>query len=161
MAEITPERRDEILKEMDEAAIEGGKRRHGEGDKHALFQTIFYCNVREIPLPKWVDEKLREAEDLYQTGQLQSWDEIFGKPFPGKRRAGLLTRSRRFEIFLEAHRLKSQHEMAEDRGLFEQVAENLQIGKETDAGWTGWATVRDIYFELKKELGDRDIQSSS
>jgi hypothetical protein len=148
MAELTPERHEAILKELDESAIEGGRRRFDKGEKHALFETIFYCNAREIPLPKWVDDPLRNAEALFQTGQLKSWDEIFGKPFPGKRRAGLLTRARRAEIFLEAYRLKKQNNLGEGRELFELVAKNLRIGH--NDGWTGWATVRDIYYEYKR-----------
>jgi hypothetical protein len=157
--EVTAERREELQKELDDAAIKGGKRRYEEGHKHAILETVFYCDAREIPLPKWVDETLRKAEDLFRTGQLQSWDEIFGKPFPGKRRAGLLTRSRNMEIFFEVYRLKKQHKMAEDRGLFEAVAENLKIGKKNEDGWTGWATVRDIYYEMKANFPD--LQSSS
>jgi hypothetical protein len=153
MAELTPEQRaEELEKELNNVNIESCKRRYEEGDKYALLEMMLYCSSSRIPPPKWVDETLIRADELYQTGQLKSWDEIFGKSFPGKRRAGLLTRSRDLEIFVEARRLKEQYEMAEDRGLFEQVAENLQIGKETDDGWTGWATVRDIYFAIKKDF---------
>jgi hypothetical protein len=102
---------------------------------------------------EWIDEILRKAEELYSTGKLESWDEIFGKPFPGKRRKGLFTRSRSAEILLEFYRLKKQNDMPTDTGLFEQVAANLKIGKKKDGCWTGWATVRDICNEYTRGLG--------
>ena len=126
------------------------------GLKQFLLKTIIYFHFAKTPFPKWVKQQLYLAAELFETGQLKSWDQIFGKPFPGKRRKGLLTRSRAFEICREAERLKTQHNFKEDRGLFEQIAKNLKIGRKTKNGWTGWATVRDIYFEEKAHDRERD-----
>jgi hypothetical protein len=152
----TPPEQLKALLKMAEIVFEDERRRYEKGEKHTLLRTILHCRVLEMPLPEWVDRQLDIAAHLFQTGQLKSWDEIFGKPFPGKSRAGLLTRSRAFEICREADRLKRQHNFTESRGLFEQVAENLKIGYNSKNGWTGWATVRDIYF--KEKAIDRDLR---
>jgi hypothetical protein len=148
MTKETPEQRKAFLKQT-EMFCEKARRSYEKGEKQFLLKTIIYCHCAKIPFPKWVKQQLYLAAELFETGQLKSWDQIFGKPFPGKRRKGLLVRSRAFEICREAKRLKRQHNFKDDRGLFEQIAKNLKIGRKTKDGWTGWATVRDIYFKEK------------
>jgi len=153
MTKETPEELEAIRKQI-ETFCERAKRNYEKGEKQFLLKTIIYCHGNKVPFPDWVKQQLYLATELFETGQLKSWDQIFGKPFPGKRRAGLFTRSRAFEICREANRLKKQHNFKEDRALFEQIAKNLKIGRKTKDGWTGWATVRDIYF--KEKAWDRD-----
>jgi hypothetical protein len=153
MAEPTPEQSETILKEMDEAAIEGGKRRYNEGNKHALLETIVYCNVRQIPLPSWVDEKFLQAKALLETGKLESWDEIFGKPYPkGMTRTGAHTRSLATEIWIEVRQLHQQdpkkYPLAE--GLFETVGRKLgkKVGRKL-----GKSTVSKLYYDVDQFYG--------
>lgn len=59
--ELTPERREELEKELNNVNIESCKRRYDEGDKHALLEMIIYCYSSRIPPPRWVEETLSNA----------------------------------------------------------------------------------------------------
>jgi hypothetical protein len=111
-----------------------------DGDKRALMDIILLCAEENIALPKWASKAIMLADDLYVSGQLNSWDDVFGKSFPGKRRAGLLTRLRKREAWRAVVRLK--HEGCPSADLFETAARDLGMGA---------STVRDLYYSVEKE----------
>ena len=114
--------------------------RYVDGDKRALMDIIIVCAEENVALPKWASEAIVLADDRYVTGQLNSWDDVFGKSFPGKRRAGLLTRARKREVWRTVVRLK--HEGCPSADLFETAAKDLAMGA---------STVRDLYYSMEKD----------
>jgi hypothetical protein len=56
------------------------------GDKRALLGVIAQCARKELPLPAWAATAFCEAYFRSRDGKLKSWNEVFGKPWPGKSR---------------------------------------------------------------------------
>jgi len=67
-------------------------------NKHALMDMIVICAQWHVPLPAWAAQAVMDVERRYRTGKLKSWNDAFGKPFPGKGRAKARTRSRKREV---------------------------------------------------------------
>lgn len=109
-------------------------------DKRALMDMIVICAQLHAPLPAWASQAVMDADRRYRTGELVSWDNELGKPFPGKRRKGARTRSRKLEVWLEVRRLK-QEGRAIGESLFEEVGKKLEIG--------GKSTVSRLYYEME------------
>ena len=123
------------------------------GDKHALIEAIWAClwpdALEEVPsalLPEWVKAALKHAYLTFLNAELESWDEIFGKPFPGKTRKGFLKLTRTMEIWERVEKLKKQGR-AVDGSFFDEVAAELE---QEGRGIGGGSTVRDLYYSIAK-----------
>jgi hypothetical protein len=79
-----------------------------------------------------------DADFRWRRGKLKSWDDIFGKPFPGKRRTGTVTWSRQPEVLQEVRRLQKQEKLPIGPELFEKAGRNLGVGGKT--------TVSKLYY---------------
>jgi hypothetical protein len=123
--------------------------RYENGDKHALFNALYYCGYFKRTLPEWAAEAMANAHSKFVNGQIKSWEDVFGESFPGKRRAGLETSTRSFEIHGEVRRLREEGGMPIGQELFEEAAKNLKIGRER-GGESGWSTVRRIYYKHRQ-----------
>jgi hypothetical protein len=127
----------------------GLRLRYEKGDKHALFSVLYYCGYFKQRPPEWAAEAMANAHLKFVRGQIKSWENVFGKSFPGKRRAGLETSSRSFEIYGEVRRLREGAGMPIGQELFEEAAKNLKIGRKL-RGESGWSTVRRIYYKERQ-----------
>jgi hypothetical protein len=116
------------------------------GEKHALFSVLYYCGYFRQRPPEWAAEAIAKAYSKFVNGKIKSWEDIFGKPFPGRRRAGLETSTRTFEIYGEVRRLREEEDMPIGQELFEEAAKNLKIGRKR-GGESGWSTVRRLYYK--------------
>jgi hypothetical protein len=133
--------------------LEEYRRLFGGGNKHALIEALWACllqdSLEEAPsvfLPEWVKAALMHAYLTFLNAELRSWDEIFGKPFPGKTRKRLLKLRRTMEIWERVEKLKKQGR-AVDGILFHDVAAELeQEGRGIGSG----STVRDLYYSIAK-----------
>jgi hypothetical protein len=122
-------------------------------NKHALLEAISVCLVddalKEVPnplLPEWVKDALMHAHQRFSSAELESWDEIFGAPFPGKTRKGFLKLTRTMEIWTRVEKLKKQGR-AVGGLLFDDVAAELE---QEGRGIGGGSTVRDLYYSIAK-----------
>jgi len=68
------------------------------GYKGALLKAIYYCALSRFPLPKWAKEAFEAAESRAKSGEIESWDEVFGKPWGVGRRKARLMESRGKQI---------------------------------------------------------------
>jgi hypothetical protein len=114
--------------------MEGFRLRFEEGDKRALFEAI---NWDQKGLPDWVKKALGNAYWRFKDGDLKSWEEVFGKPFPGKSRKRARQRARALEVWTEV-RLRINQGQPIDEHLFEQVGKKLGLG--------GHSTVSALYY---------------
>jgi hypothetical protein len=140
--------------------LEEYRRSFESGHKHALIDAIWACLVsdalEEVPsalLPDWVKDALMEAYQKFLSAKLGSWEEVFGKPFPGKTRKGFLTRIRTMEIWERVEKFKEQGR-AVDGLLFDDVADELEReGRGIGRG----STVRDLYYSIAKYAKPKEV----
>jgi hypothetical protein len=112
------------------------------GNKHALVTALSMCLLSRRPLPSWVSRELWHAFKRFEGGQLSSWEDVFGKPFPGKRRKGSSTRRKAREVWIRVQGLREEGRKLDDL-LFEEV------GKEFGFGAT---TAKNLYYEYEHSL---------
>jgi hypothetical protein len=114
-----------------------GKVVQQDPDKRQLMAMIVICAQLSRPLPPWAAQVILDAEARWRNGTLKSWDDA-GKPFPGKRRKGAITRSRKREVLTEIRRLQDQEGLPIGPTLFEIAGENTGVGGKT--------TVSNLYY---------------
>jgi hypothetical protein len=108
-----------------------------KGDKRALFEMLYWCSAMGLPVPDWAAMAINKAYWQFDRGALKSWEEVFGKPFPGKSRKKAVTDSHAMAVQIEVRRLIGQGH-ALDEALFEKAAKKLRIGKRS--------TVSKLYY---------------
>jgi hypothetical protein len=114
--------------------------RFRRGEKHSLISALRWCIVSRRALPSWVSKELWHACELFYEGQLQSWEDVFGKPFPGKRRKGASTRRKDLEVWVRVVERRAEGANVDDL-LFEEV------GKEFGFGAT---TAKNLYYRRQR-----------
>ena len=84
---------------------------------------------------------------LFFEGHLKSWEDVFGKPFPGKRRKGAATWRKDLEVWV---RVKERHADGAklDDLLFEEVGKELGLSA---------TTVKNLYYERKRIVEGRTV----
>jgi hypothetical protein len=106
-------------------------------DKGQLWATIVICAQLGRPLPPWAAQVIFGAYGRWRSGSLKSWNDVLGKPFPGERRAGAITLSRKPEVLREIDRLRKSG-LPLGPNLFEEAGRNTGIGSKT--------TVSNLYY---------------
>jgi hypothetical protein len=121
--------------------------RFKRGDKAALIEMIFHCAGRR-EISSWALSALAVASYRYYYGELKSWDDIFGKPWPGKSRktAWLNSPECALCVWVEVSLLKDKGH-ATDEALFNRVGKKLKIGHKS--------TVSRIYYKMENERQQR------
>jgi hypothetical protein len=116
-----------------------------KGEKRALWEMLSHCFAYRWPLPEWATEALTEANSLFESGRLKSWEQVFGKPFRGKTQNGSFTSAQAWRVWKEVNRrLQQEEEQRLDDGLFEDVAKDLCIGGKT--------TIKNLYYEYSRAI---------
>lgn len=119
------------------------RKRFEAGDRMALLAAIRRCACHDLPLPDWASRAYIRAYDKVLNCQSNSWDEVFGKPYPGKHLASLLTqRQKGPAIYQRIRYLRKEHYEAQEDGscklvssipideaLFERVGEEFGMKK--------------------------------
>jgi hypothetical protein len=98
------------------------------GEKYAAFAALTACVMWCRPLPSWVGREIWLAHDLYRKGQLRSWDDVFGKPFPGRRRKGISTKAKDLAVWARARQLYETEDFYLDDELWERLAKEFDMG---------------------------------
>jgi hypothetical protein len=116
--------------------------RFRRGEKHSLIRALCWCVMSRRALPSWVSKELWHSFELFYEGHLMSWEDVFGKPFPGKRRKGASTRRKSLEVWIRVIERREEGAKLDD-ALFEE------IGKEFGFGAT---TAKNLYYEARNRL---------
>jgi hypothetical protein len=105
----------EVLKEI----FEGG-------GKWALLYAIHECLLLKRPLPEWLRLAFLAAYDSARGYEIKSWNETFGRPHP--KGTHLKKEKLRRVVIHRVWTLKAEDpERPIDRGLFDQIGEELEI----------------------------------
>jgi hypothetical protein len=93
---------------------------------------IVFCVCEKERLPDWVAEVMLKAHVGWQSGQLESWESVFGKPHRGKTRKGAQRDDpmRMVRVCEEVLRLR-QKGRPMDTLLFEDVGRKFGIAATT------------------------------
>jgi hypothetical protein len=111
----------------------------GGGRPDAILKMIWVCAVHDWKLPDWAKNAYDGCYRRAQEGYLQSWDEVFGKPFPEQHALRKQAHSRRYEVWGRVHDYSLQgHAITHD--LFERVGRDLNM-----SGYT----VTELYYEVQ------------
>jgi hypothetical protein len=116
-----------------------------DGDKGALLDVLYYYIFRGLRIPIWVTVKFHEAYAEVHDGRASSWDDVFGKPWPGKHLDDLRRRKElAMPIWKRVEELRDKQSV--DDGLFEKVAAEFDgMGKRQ---------VKELYYAVKKGIRD-------
>src|SRR5262245_58171422 len=104
------------------------------GDKSMLLRAIYQCCLMKRPLPGWLRLAFVDAYES-ATGRYESksWDRVFGQPHP--KNTQLEKEKLRRRVIERVWTLKAEDpERPIDRGLFEQIGEELGIAAGTIDG---------------------------
>jgi hypothetical protein len=112
------------------------------GNKNALWKMIVVCALSKSPIPGWAASILEGADGYVAWGELNSWDELFGKPRQ-KSRSVMIGWNRRLEVWERIMDLHHRGAPIND-DLFDRVGKELGIGARE--------TVRKLYKSAKEEF---------
>jgi hypothetical protein len=114
------------------------------GDGAALLRIVRFCSIYGWPLPGWAGQAFDSICARAEQGDVASWDDVFGKPFAGKQRRAVQTRSRRYEVWGKVRDIVEAESAPVTNELFERVGRELGIG--------GKSTVSDLYYEVDQAV---------
>jgi hypothetical protein len=125
----------------DEEILEDWRCDYENGDRRALIRAIgLCCGSREKPLPDWVLHYLFMAHFRFEIGQLKSWEDVFGKPFP-KTRQRTIKETLGYTVWQRVRDHAEPIPAAFEYVADELKAEGYKIG--------GASTVRDLYYYME------------
>jgi hypothetical protein len=115
------------------------------GKKSVLLDAVYWCLLYRLPLPEWANEAFRAAWDRARNGEIDSWDEVFGKPWGDGRRKTRWMEWRGAEIWFDVTALRKRGMKIED--AFAKVAAKTHMTV---------PTVRRFYYSTDRSLKKTD-----
>lgn len=120
--------------------IEALKQDIDAGDGFVVLHCIRLCVTHGLVAPEWLAYAFNRRYYQVSSCRVGTWDEAFGKPYPGKHLAKLRQRRElKFDVYLRV----SESTQAIDEALFERVGHEFGIGK---------TLCSELYYEAKKLL---------
>jgi hypothetical protein len=115
------------------------------GDKQILLWAIDDYAQRGQPIPDWAARALNEVIYRAAQGELDSWDDAFGKIFASMQKRRAQTLARMLDVYYRVRELHAEGH-AIDNDLFECV------GKELKLTASGKTSVQELYLRVKAEI---------
>ena len=112
------------------------------GEKIALWKMIVMCAIHKSPISEWAASILEGADDYVAWGDLNSWNELFGKPRL-QSRSVIQGQNRTLEVWERIMDLHLRGAPIND-DLFDRVGKELGIGARE--------TVIKLYKAAKKQF---------
>ena len=125
-------------------AFEGGERR-------ALLRMLWFCVLYRWPAPDWAANAFDTFYRAALDGDIESWDEVFGRPdSPAPSGGGTQTATRRYAVWGRAKDIAEREQVPINDQLFGRVARELDIDNVTQT--------REMYEEVERAVrfADRD-----
>jgi hypothetical protein len=119
------------------------------GDRTALLRMLVQCAFDRRAMPEWAVSALVSNYLAALAGEVQSWDDVFGRPWQQERPRAQLrsvrTRMWKWEVWKRVHELhKGEGKPPIDNKLFEKVGRQLGIG--------GKSAVAALYGEVERAV---------
>lgn len=113
------------------------------GNKNALWKMIVGCALSKSLIPEWAASILEGADGYVASGELNSWNKLFGKPRLQSRNV-IRGRHRTLEVWERIMELHHLHGAPINNDLFDRVGKELGIGARE--------TVRKLYKSAKEKF---------
>jgi hypothetical protein len=101
------------------------------GDISAPLKVVHLCIAMDMPIPEWAKRYFIDSCDAGFTGELKSWNQVFGPPTT----RGAATREIRDRVFAPKihERVEAAHAggRAIDDELFKEIGRELGVGSKT------------------------------
>lgn len=124
--------------------IEAEREAVENGDGFAVLACIRRCVTNNLVAPEWLAYAFNRRYDKVLNCHVRSWDEAFGKPYPGKSISDLRRRRElRFAVLNAVNNIRCQPGRAIDESLFEEVGAEFGIKK---------TLCSELYYEAKALL---------
>jgi hypothetical protein len=130
----------ELARGDPEAFSEFFKGRHQSGNTLALMEMVYWCVRLDWKLPEWAADAFILAVDKVRSAQSGSWDEVFGKPYPGEHIEKVRRHLKSTAIYIRVTKLHEQGNPI-DNGMFERVGKEFSLAKTQCA---------ELYYKFKK-----------
>jgi hypothetical protein len=128
---------------------------HNAGDQKAILKCIHLCVIFDLSVPEWAKGAFNEACMTGYSGDLKSWDQVFGHP-PTKDAAKRAARDMVYAC--EVHEMidaaAANGEGLSDE-LFEKIGRTLGVGGKTTVKRL-YARSREAADDVKRVLEERN-----
>jgi hypothetical protein len=102
------------------------------GEKAALLEMMFHCATSNQPLPEWARNAFMQGYCVVREGYAPSWDDLFGKPHPGKKHLRTIQLDgQKWSVHSRVLDIRERENAPIDGALFERVGRELGIGGKT------------------------------
>src|SRR5262249_15284543 len=92
-------------------------------------------------MAQWVTNALRDNFDRARNGEIESWEDVFGKPWGRGQRRAALTRRRQVELWWQIRTLREKEGVAINNELFERVGKDFGLSR---------SVASRFYYEVEK-----------
>jgi hypothetical protein len=135
----------DVFRVADRRTLADLKKQFEAGSEFALLAAIRVCARANMVMPDWVADAYVVRYDKILNCHAASWDEVFGKPYPGKHISGLRERrALRFAVYGRIREILNRApETNIDEALFENVGLEFSIGK---------TLCNELYYEAVRSL---------
>jgi len=106
-----------------------GKKRFEAGHREILLRTVFAYAEAKRPMPQWVTTALRDISWRAMNGEIESWEDVFGKPWGRGQRRTALTRRRQLELYWRIRTLHEKEGASVNNELFERVGKDFGLSR--------------------------------
>ena len=123
--------------------LDDGEKRFATGDRGSLLVAIWYCAKKRQPLPEWASKVFITAYESGVGGEVKSWDDVFGKPYPKGSNLNAIKKrlEKRGALTNRIRQMKNKDpSIAIDVALFEKVGSEFGVGK---------TLANEYYYEVK------------
>lgn len=100
------------------------------GDGFDVLSAISWCATHQLVMPEWLSQEYLNRYREVLNCRLGSWDDAFGKPYPGKHLNSLKKkRNLRFAVVNRVNEIKREEPRTPtDKSLFSRVGKELNLG---------------------------------
>jgi hypothetical protein len=123
-----------------EAVSEHVRSLHLSGQPQALTDMIYWCLKLGWAIPKWAADAFIVAAEKVRRAEVDSWDDAFGRPYPGEHVGKVRRYLKSTKIYLRVNELHGPNSPI-DNGMFERVGKEFSLAKTQCA---------DLYYAFKK-----------
>jgi hypothetical protein len=124
--------------------LESCRKRFEAGDKLVVVSCLYWCIDNDVPIPDWLERILKEACYAVENHEIESWDEVFGKPLKKGQRRAVARRNAAIahKIFQRVEELHAAGK-ARDKKLFGTVGEEFGVGG---------TVASELYYKIREEF---------
>jgi hypothetical protein len=131
----------QVLAQGPEAVSEHVRSLHLSDHPQALTDMIYWCLKLGWPIPQWAADAFIVAVEKVRFAEVDSWDDAFGKPYPGEHIGKVRRHRKSTAIYLRVTELHERGTPIDTENMF------APVGKEFGLAAT---QCKQLYYAFKK-----------